>query len=493
MSARALACFAALVLLAAPLRADAQPAPASATSDAEAKALFGGGVARFEAGDLQGAREAFERAYAAAPYPIVGYNLGLTLEALGDPVGARDVLSRVVAAPGTVRPDRITRARKAVAEAQARIGTIAVRVDVTGATVRAGSRSPVPAPATVEVAAGEVSIEVVAEGHRPEYRVVTVGGGERRDVEVHLEPTAARLAQVRVRTALPDATLLVDGVAVARAPFLSTIALEAGTHRVEVGRPGYVAAAETLVLASGGTAEVTLEPREDPAAIATSGGKLVLHVSPPDASVVVDGTRRDLGPAGIALAAGRHAVTLRRSGYDDAQTMITVVPGGRVDRVVSLVPTPETRAAEADAASSQRTVGWIVGGAGLALAAAGGVILGVNAANSSGLEEERADSDADVGNYAVCRENTVDGKAACTAANEDLIAREQQRSTLNIVGGIGIPVGLVAVGVGAFILLSAPDADATPEVEWGGGLRPTLQVGRDVAWLGLGGPLPAGW
>jgi len=481
---------AALALMALPLPADAQPTPrAAAATDAEAKAIFGRGVERFEAGDLHGAREAFERAYVAAPYPIVGYNLGLTLEALGDPVGARDVLSRVVAAPGTLRPDRIARARKAVADAETRIGIIAVRVDVASATVRAASKTPIPAPATLEVAAGEVSFEVAAEGHRPEYRVIKVNGGERRDIEIHLEPIATRLAQVRVRTALPDATLRIDGVAVARAPFVSTIAVEAGTHRVEVGRPGYATAAETLVLAAGGTAEVTLEPREDPAAIASGGGRLILHVSPPDASVLVDGARRDPTPQGIALAAGRHAVTLKRSGYDDAQTMITIAAGGRVDGVVSLVPTPETRAAEADAAASQRTVGWVIGGTGLAVAAAGGVILGVNAAGAGQLGEDRAAFDAFEGDFARCEGNPRDD--LCTDADTDLIAREQQQTTLDVVGAIGIPVGLIAVGVGAFILLGAPDVAAPPEVEWGATLRPTLNIGRDATWIGVEGRLPS--
>lgn len=483
--------FAALVAAALLLSSSAATAQPVARGDTSAaKAHFATGVERFEAGDRVGAREAFERAWAAAPIPIVGYNLALTHESLGDPVRTREVLRQVLAAPGGLRAERVERARRALADAEARIGSVVVRCDAPGASVRIAGGAPHPAARPTDVPAGEIAIEVSAEGFRPAQQVVAVTPGQTRDVAVTLEPVARRLASVLVHTSLPDAGVAIDGVLVARTPLATTLAVDAGTHRVEVRRRGYVTAGETIVVAEGASAEVTLDPQPDAAAIAAGGARLVLTLTPPDASVLVDGARREVPATGIALAEGAHDLAVQRTGYDTARFRITLRPADIDRRVVTLVPTPETRAELVSEASSQRTLGWVLGGAGLAVAAGGGVLLGVSIGNAGELDAEQAQSDDTQGAYDICGTGDPKDEQPCNDLRTDLGNRQNANDAMNIGGLIALPVGLVAVGVGIAVLATAPDAPSEPTVEWARSLRPSVRVGADGAHVAVGGSIP---
>ncbi|HEU4533826.1 MAG TPA: hypothetical protein VFS00_06895, partial [Polyangiaceae bacterium] len=121
---------------------------------------------------------------------------------------------------------------------------------------------------------------------------------------------------------------------------------------------------------------------------------------------------------------------------------------------------------------SQRTVGFIVGGTGAAALLVGGY-FGLRAIGKAGDVDER------------CPE------ARCTDAGA--IALNDEAGRAATISNVALGLGLVGVGVGAFLVLTAKPGDAKPaagrsaapagaQARW---LSPV--VGRDHVSLGLGG------
>jgi hypothetical protein len=118
--------------------------------------------------------------------------------------------------------------------------------------------------------------------------------------------------------------------------------------------------------------------------------------------------------------------------------------------------------------SGQRVAGWVVGGAGLASIAAG-AIFGVQALSKS--------SDAN---------NQCPAANACSAA---IVNENHQAKTDALAADVTVGVGLAAVGVGAYLLLTAPSAHATPDTapdaETTSRVHVIPSLGRGVAGVAL--------
>lgn len=83
---------------------------------------------------------------------------------------------------------------------------------------------------------GKASVEVVAEGHEP-YRIdLDLSPGRETRVDAELAPKK-NTATLSVRTEPAGANVLVDGVAVGRAPLKTK--LDPGAHRVVLRATGY--------------------------------------------------------------------------------------------------------------------------------------------------------------------------------------------------------------------------------------------------------------
>ncbi|AGP33787.1 hypothetical protein SCE1572_04305 [Sorangium cellulosum So0157-2] len=68
----------------------------------------------------------------------------------------------------------------------------------------------------------------------------------------------AQVGALAVKAGAPGAEVLVDGKAVGKAPLEGEVFVEPGEHRVEARLEGYAPASQTVKVAKGGTAEVTL-------------------------------------------------------------------------------------------------------------------------------------------------------------------------------------------------------------------------------------------
>lgn len=435
-------------------------APIAARAEGDEQRLFAEGASLFEKGEHRAALAKFEAVYATTPKPIVLFNLGVTHEALGDPVRAIDAWERLLAAPGKLKEARLARAREGLATQRKLVGTVTVTCTAPNAMVSlAGEKAPRAAGKAVAVRAGAVEIFVEAEGHKGERRSVEVKAGA--DTPVQVELTAlAEPAQLLVKSRLVDAEVRVDGVVVGRTPMLASIAVEAGQHRVELRRDGYFSAAETVVLAPRGSAEVSLEPKADAAGTRAAGSVLLPEAEPRDASLFIDGDRYEIGPQGVSLPPGRHQLELTRTGYDPLSAEIELAKGQRLTRSFALLPTPEERASRRGTAESMRAgaiAGFVIGGA---LIPTGIGLLVWNRPEQDAIRAKIALLPG------ICGGPDVP-TSEVTRCNQELSHRSINANAIDYGASIGLGLGVAGVVTGAVLLAlgDAPSKWDLPAIE----------------------------
>ncbi|WP_437756849.1 PEGA domain-containing protein [Sorangium sp. So ce1389] len=81
---------------------------------------------------------------------------------------------------------------------------------------------------------------------------------KRPEAEQRLAVSRAHVGAVIVVVGVAGAEVVVDGTAVGKTPLEGAVFVDPGEHRVEARLPGYESASQTVSVAKGGTAEVTL-------------------------------------------------------------------------------------------------------------------------------------------------------------------------------------------------------------------------------------------
>lgn len=481
----------ALLLLASNPDARAQgtaPAAAPASGRAEARERFDRGLKLFEEGDNAGALAEFKRAYELVPNQQVLLNIGLVYAAMNRPVEASDALGKLLADPGALAGERLSRARSLHAEQDKRVGRLQVTtnvpatIDVDGVDT---GKTPLAAP--LRVAGGTHLVGVAAPGHLPARREVSVAGGATAELSFTLEATQAKLGRVELRTRLPGVDVYVDGEAMGRTPVLAAMSVGAGRHAMELRRRGYVTGRRELELREGATAEVALDLEEDASAPASDRGRLIVAASEPEAEVTVDGLRRGVPRAPLALPLGPHRLRVERAGFEPVERDIELPGGGDLTVRVTLRPTPETRVAFVSSARTRRLWGWVTLLGGAALAAGGGVLGYL--ANGDVTEARKETSALEVSSTRMgggeC--DPAAGKD-CSARIDAAYARLNDAKLRRTLGFVGAGVGVAALLVGGVLLIGGE----SPGKYDGGGagdafaLRPFGFVGPGSGGLGLG-------
>jgi hypothetical protein len=335
----------------------------------------------------------FERAWELSLDAQVLYNLGMSYVASNRPVDAVDALTRYVASEGArIGPEEKARIEDEIARQTRRIAFLALGVTPEGALVQLDGKevgtAPLAEPLRLGVGAHEV--EVSRPGFLPTTRSVTVAGEERRTLEIALARLAdadvARMAQVPVSCGVPDVTIVLDGEVVGQTPLGAPLLVAAGAHELGFRRDGYVERALRLEVPAGPVQAVEcglLVQRELPVGLA---GRLVLRRQQPDARALVDGAA--LPPDG-RLPIGRHLVTVETDGFEPLAREIVLQPGGEVVLDVEQRPTRAVAQAHASGASTQRTIGWALGGAGVAAGIAAGIVFAINDADFDQFERDQ--------------------------------------------------------------------------------------------------------
>jgi hypothetical protein len=423
----------------------------------EARERFDRGLKLFNEGDNAAALAEFSRAYDLIPNQLVLFNIGLVYAAMNRPAEATDALNKVINDPGNLSPERLARAKQTRDEQAARVAELTVITNVP-ATIEvdnvAIANTPLKAP--LRIAGGQRIIGAFTTGYAPIRKEVTVAGGTKTELKLELTQMEGKAAHLKVSTHLPAADVLVDGQAVGKTPLSSSLTVTPGSHKIEMKRQGYTTAQQDLTLGDGATGEVTFEPEPDSALLASEGGMLSLDISETQAVITIDGKQRGPYAGPIKLVKGQHRLIVERGGFENSERNISVDTSQTTSVPIEMVPTPETRAAYASKAYSQRTWGWISLLGGVAVAGAGTTLFAINVGPK---QDARDEMDKNAANLVFGGGGTCDNKegrdiAPCQSAYDAASKKFNDAKTQQTIGFVGIGVGGAATLLGAYLLLT---------------------------------------
>lgn len=405
-----------------------------------------------------------ERNYAAAlaelnaahtvhPHPAVLYNIGMTHVAMGDAVAAARTLERYLEEAGpTVAEERRIEIRSVLDTLAGRIAKLELNIQPTGARIRVDGTDVGAAPlsAPLLVVAGRHELAVLHPGHQSETRSLDLRGRTTTALEIRLQvDPASTLERTRldVDCSIPDATMYLDSVAIARTP-ISSVLIPLGTHRVEFRRAAYRPSRQS-VAATRGTASLVrcqLIPSGQGQTgairlgVAAQGGRLWVDSLP----------ARD----GVWVPTGRHRVRLEAAGYEPWEGMVevtsgkTTTVGGDLRRDVQTVRSAER----------QRTWAYALGAQGIGFGLlAGGLFLW----NTDRYGDWRDRQDSLDGAWA---QQPVSGGLVKQQTENDKL-RESIQNFDRLSVGLGITGGvLFAAGTVLFLTGDDPSAAGAPLV-----------------------------
>jgi PEGA domain len=438
---------------------DVAQADPPSPSHTEAAERFDRALRLVDDGDLSGGLAEFQRAYALAPLPVILYNVGLIYAELGRPVEAARALREVLSRPQAVAPQHAVRAREVLAKALDRIGEVTVSANVPEGTVELDNievgKWPLGAP--LDVSSGAHVVGVLRRGFAPARKEVHVAAHERVGVTCELVPIEGLLAHIAVRSHLPQAGVLVDGLRIGETPLETTITVVPGVHHVELRRPGYTSPSRDLSLQDGAVAEVTLEPAVDPEALSQQGGWLAVRASESQAVARLDGQDLGLVLDPVRVPAGLHRLRVERAGFLDADRDVDVPLGGVARVAIVFEPTSDTRVRYVSSASARRTWSFVTIGLGAALAAGGAALALVEQNQLGAAQDQLRASEFATKPGQPCSPMTTSDLQVCQAAIDDAQTKVNDLETRRTVGWVAAATGGAVLVAGAVLLFTGED------------------------------------
>jgi hypothetical protein len=228
----------------------APPALAQSSADIEsARAAFLKGLdLRDKQHDLAGAAERFKAAYALVPTPRIGYELGKTLRAEGDLVGARAAFVAAVHLPPRAHESAEAKKARSDADAEAsdldqRIPRVLLHIVGTGQIFVDGEPLRHDALAVPRLLnPGRHVVQLQVDGDVKGERTITLREGEQKDVT--MSPGVEARVRVTVSPAAPPPPVVETRPAQPYDPFATPV-----TNRVHSNagiKAGFFYAASTL-------------------------------------------------------------------------------------------------------------------------------------------------------------------------------------------------------------------------------------------------------
>lgn len=206
----------------------------------------------------------YSRAYDLSADPVLLYNQGRALEAMGDYPEALDKLERFEHdAPPSLRA-KVPGLHDLLNDLRGRIATLVVTTNAASARLlvrdKAAGTLQKEKEARVRTRAGTATIEVEAEGYVPFKKEVELVAGNVVKIDAQLVPRKAD-ALIIVRTK-PSANIRVDGKGIGRSPL--EMHLAPGEHELVAEAKGLETERVPMTLARGDRREVDLELHEPP-------------------------------------------------------------------------------------------------------------------------------------------------------------------------------------------------------------------------------------
>ena len=194
---------ASLALLA--IVAQTSPLTADPQAKAQAQELLGQGTKLYAQGDVAGALEKFDAAYAAYASPKLMFNIGQCNRDLSRPVEALEAFEKFLAGAADASPEMAADARKAVAQLQKKLGRIQIDCETAGADVSVDGKGVglAPLPDPIWATPGRHQVTAKHASAAPAIEDVDVTAGLVSTVTVRLAPVAVPVAAPAPKAA-PD-------------------------------------------------------------------------------------------------------------------------------------------------------------------------------------------------------------------------------------------------------------------------------------------------
>ncbi len=286
-------------------------APIRAELSEEAKRSWDSAIELFEAQDFRGARVEFMRAWELSRNPRVLFNVGVCDKSLLRYARAAAVWrQQLEVGVDKLSEEDVRATRAAIAAVEPFISSLAVRINVEGATLYIDGEEAGNTPflELLPIDVGRHTVRVRKTGYQDHVGEVEVASGVPGVLDVKLEPL--------VRTALVDvvvdspagATIFVNGVDMGPAPFKGE--LPVGRHTIEARAPGYVTARQTSEVAWQQPVRVAFSLSKE-----RRDGKVRVRVSEADAIISVNGRVVGSGSWEGVLPTGGHQLVVRKDGF----------------------------------------------------------------------------------------------------------------------------------------------------------------------------------
>jgi hypothetical protein len=199
------------------------------------------------------ALQKFEEAYAVSKDPTFLFNQARTLESMQELPRALDAIEEFERLATPELKAKVTGLAEVVTAIRARVATLIVKSNVTGAEIRVNDRvvQKVTQPETrVRVTRGPLRLAVVAESYFPcTLTFNDLRPSETRSVTCDLSSRSNRGLLSVQSTA--GAALKIDGTARGFVPFEGD--LPVGTHQIELAKDGYDTYQSSIVVQAGST------------------------------------------------------------------------------------------------------------------------------------------------------------------------------------------------------------------------------------------------
>jgi len=456
----------------------------------EARERYERGKQLYEEQDYKGALAEFTRAQQLIPSPVTLLNIARVYVALNRPVDAVVTLEKVLASPGSLKPDQIELATRTRDEQKKRVGRLGVTTNVAANLEVDGlpaGHTPLAEP--LRVASGTHIVTALAAGFLPARKEVTIAGESTAELKFDLEPSDSKAAHLTVKTALPDAEVVVDGQVVGKTPLPSSLTLVPGQRTVELRRAGYVGSRKEITLGDGASGALAFDLEEDPASATEGWGYLVLSISESEAEVSVDGRSRGVYSKSLRLPPGAHLLRVERGGFEPVERIADVRPRAETTVRVTMQPTPDTRVSYVERTRRQKVWGWTTAGIGTAVAAAATAFVIVNNGKIEDAKKVRADVDASFAPKGPCDEMDTavmgGGHDACRARRADAYNKVNDLETRRTIGLVGIGVGAAGLVTGIVLLITNDNPHKYDRAETEVALTPQGWIDRGGFRLGF--------
>ncbi len=212
---------------------------------------------------------------------------------------------------------------------QNNVGTLQVTSNVNGAQVFVDNVLAGNIPLSVNVAAGQHSVRVAANGFSDATQVVQVRAGQTTRVNINLRPIVQN-GTLTVLVSPANATVFIDGVRAGNGT--QTVQVAPGQHTVRVAANNYLDFNQTVNV--GGGANVTVRATLQP--IVQNG--VLQVIAPNGAQVIVNGSVLGTGTGEITVPAGQYTVRVVLNGFQDFNQTVNVQAGQTTTVRASLQP-----------------------------------------------------------------------------------------------------------------------------------------------------------